>query len=163
LRWKIKKGKDWKRNSNNLLAITKLFLKNIKITHYKKENNSKRLNLTDEKLLEFFVAVVDTKLLETVAGENLEAVDVENADDGGVGNIGLRSGGVNGWVDLAHNPGEQPVIQRLNKGAHAPEDGLRVVLTENPTRRGSVLSLKEQCHEIFGLRFFSQTNSPGLT
>ncbi len=73
-----------------------MFLKNIKITHYKKENNSKRLNLTDEKLLEFFVAVVDTKLLETVAGENLEAVDVENADDGGVGNIGLRSGGVNG-------------------------------------------------------------------
>ncbi len=74
---------------------------------------SVNVRLTYEKLLQFLVAIVDAKLFETVATENLESVDVKDANDGGVGHVGLRRGGVNCRVHLAHDPREQPVIQRL--------------------------------------------------
>ncbi len=74
---------------------------------------SDNVRLTYEKLLQFLVAIVDAKLFKTVAAENLESVDVEDANDGGVGHVGLRGGGVNRRVHLAHDPREQPVIQRL--------------------------------------------------
>ncbi len=75
---------------------------------------SDSVRLTYEKLLQFLIAIVDAKLFETVASENLEPVDVEDANDGGVGHVGLRRGGVNCRVHLAHDPREQPVIQRLH-------------------------------------------------
>lgn len=40
--------------------------------------------LTYEELLQFFIAVVNAELFETVAVEHLEAVDVQDADDGHV-------------------------------------------------------------------------------
>ena len=46
----------------------------------------------DEDLLQLLVAVVDAELLETVLAEDLETIDVEDANHGGVRNIGL------GWV-----------------------------------------------------------------
>ncbi len=75
---------------------------------------SDSIRLTYKKLLQFLVAIVDAKLFETVAPENLEPVDVKDANDGGVGHVGLRGGGVNRRVHLAHDPREQPVIQRLH-------------------------------------------------
>ena len=69
---------------------------------------------TYEELLQLLIAVVDAELFEAVPPEDLEAVDVEDPDDGGIGHVGLRGGRVNRRVHLGHDPGEQPVIQRLN-------------------------------------------------
>ena len=73
------------------------------------------VQFTYEELLQFLVAVVDAKLFEAVPSENLESIDVEHPDDGGVGHVRLCGGGVNGCVHLTHNPGEQSVVQRLRR------------------------------------------------
>lgn len=40
-------------------------------------------NESDEQLLQFLIAVVDTELLEWVSSEYLESVDIEHTDDRG--------------------------------------------------------------------------------
>ena len=70
--------------------------------------------LTDEELLEFLVAVVDAELLEAVVVEDLEAVDVEDADDGVLGAVPpavlLH---LDGGVHLLDDPGEQALVDGL--------------------------------------------------
>ena len=54
--------------------------------------------------MELFVGVVDTKLLERVDFERLEAVDVQHPDE--LVRLGLGRG-LQGPVDLDHDPVEQ--------------------------------------------------------
>ena len=64
-----------------------------------------------EELVKFLVRVVDAELLERVRLEVLETEDVEDADK-------LRRvlAGVGALVDVIHEPGERPRVERLGHG-----------------------------------------------
>jgi hypothetical protein len=71
------------------------------------------------------VAIVDAKLLEAVVVKHLEAVNVEDADHGGLEmRLALCEGGVDGGVDVAHDPGEEAVVERLGERVQG-DGGLR--------------------------------------
>ena len=70
-------------------------------------------SLTDEQLLKFLIAVVDAELFKTVFTKNFKSVDIENTNDGGVWNVGIGGGWVNGRVHLCYDPREQPVVESL--------------------------------------------------
>lgn len=62
--------------------------------------------LTNEKLLEFFIAVIDTELLEAVGVKDLKAINVKHANDSRLVSspaIGRLTNG-DGTVDFLHYP-----------------------------------------------------------
>ena len=71
--------------------------------------------LTYEELLQFFIAVVNAELFETVAVEHLEAVDVQDADDGHVFVPWrlLLLPHLDGVVDVRYDRAEQPLVYCL--------------------------------------------------
>ena len=70
--------------------------------------------LTDEELLQLLVAVVDAELLEAVVVEDLEAVDVQHADDGVLGAVPAAVLlHLDGRVHLLDDPREQAFIDGL--------------------------------------------------
>ena len=91
--------------------------------------NRQPLTLAYEQLLELLVAIVDAELFEAVLAKYLKAVDVEDPNDGGVRDVGVGGGGVDGGVDLGHYPGEQLVVHGLQ---HAG-------VSSQPSHRGSVM------------------------
>lgn len=77
------------------------------------------LGVTDKKLLQFLVAVVDAKLLETVDVEDLETVNIEHANNRTRYVIAsIRPLYFNGAVDSLHNPREQTIVEGLGKFSH---------------------------------------------
>jgi hypothetical protein len=78
------------------------------------------LKYTNEKLLQFLVAVVDAELLKTVLIKNFKSVNVQDANDGGfVLDLGLLVLEVDGLVDFFDDPREQPVVNSLGKSVPA--------------------------------------------
>lgn len=71
---------------------------------------------TDEELLQFFVAVIDAKLFETIDVKNFEAVNIEHTDNC-PGNIvaSVCSLHFDGAVHSLDNPGEKTIVQRLKR------------------------------------------------
>lgn len=65
----------------------------------------------NKDLLELFVDIVDAELLERVRVEDLEAVDVEHAND-----VVRRRGRLHRLVDSVHDPLKQVVVDRLGQG-----------------------------------------------
>lgn len=65
-----------------------------------------------EELLQLLVGVVDAELLEAVQLENLEAGNVEDADEAGP----LALGPVQRPVDPGHNPLEEALVGGLGDG-----------------------------------------------
>ena len=65
-----------------------------------------------EQLLQLLVGVVDAQLLEAVDLENLEAGDIEYADETGT----LPLGAVQWSIDSRHDPLEQTLIGCLGDG-----------------------------------------------
>ncbi len=77
------------------------------------------LGVTDEKLLQFLVAVVDAKLLETVDVEDLETVNIEHANNRTWYVIAsIRPLYFNGAVNSLHNPREKTIVEGLGKFSH---------------------------------------------
>ena len=70
-------------------------------------------SLTNEQLLKFLIAVVDAELFKTVFAKNFKSVDIKNSNDGGVGDVGIGGGRVNGGVHLGYDPREQSVVEGL--------------------------------------------------
>jgi hypothetical protein len=66
----------------------------------------------DEVLLQLLVGVIDAQLLERVELKHLEAVDVEDADEGRV-DVRLRRVGGQAVVDPADKPREEPRVHHL--------------------------------------------------
>ena len=64
----------------------------------------------DENLLQLFVDVVDTKLLKSILFENLESVDIQNAEHQRIGFLAKRH------VDALHDVVEDFVIDGLGEG-----------------------------------------------
>ena len=71
-----------------------------------------------EELLELLVGVVDAELFEAVEVEDLEAGNVEDADEGGA----LALGAVQRPVDASHDPLEEALVHRLGDGLHGELD-----------------------------------------
>ena len=65
-----------------------------------------------KQLLQLLVGVIDAELLEAVEVEDLEAGDIQDADEAGA----LPLGPVQGTVDPGHDPLEQPLVNRLGDG-----------------------------------------------
>ncbi len=63
-----------------------------------------------EVLLQLFVAVVDAQLFERVGLKDLEAKNVQHADDGRLGRLGIHS-----RVQLLDQPVEQPTVNVLRQ------------------------------------------------
>ena len=70
-------------------------------------------SLTNEQLLKLLIAVVDAELFKAVFTKNFKSIDIQNPNDGGVWDVGIGGGWVNGRVHLCNNPGEQPVVEGL--------------------------------------------------
>ena len=70
-------------------------------------------SLTNEQLLKLLIAVVDAELFKAVFTKNFKSVDIKNSNDGGVWNVSIRGGWVNGRVHLGNNPREQSVVEGL--------------------------------------------------
>jgi aspartate 1-decarboxylase len=67
-------------------------------------------------LLQFLVAVVDAKLLETVDVEYLETVNIEHTNNSTWYVIAsIRPLYFNGAVDSLHNPREKTIVKSLGK------------------------------------------------
>ena len=71
---------------------------------------------TDEELLQLLVAIIDAELLEGVVVEDLEAVDVQDPDDGGAVLPPLLLAHLDHFVHTAHDPREQSGVDRLGGG-----------------------------------------------
>ena len=83
-----------------------------------------------EELLQLLVAEVDADLLEGVELEDLEAGDVEDADE-----VDLLHGGVDeGAVAEVHQPGEEPVVHGAGQGRDGVQALVRVLGLEHPLR-----------------------------
>ena len=73
-------------------------------------------DITDEKLLQFLVAVVDAKLLETVDIEYLETVNIEHTNNSSWYVIAsIRPLHFNGAIDSLDNPREKTIVESLGK------------------------------------------------
>lgn len=71
--------------------------------------------LTNEELLKFFVAIINTKLFKTVGVKNFKSVNVKNTDERSVTLIGIAGRNVDCTIYARHNPSEQSVIHSLEK------------------------------------------------
>ena len=65
-----------------------------------------------EKLLQFLIGEIDTKLFETVEFKNFEAGNIQNSDEKGLFDFGWE-----GPITSIHQPFEQFVIHGFTKAA----------------------------------------------
>lgn len=69
--------------------------------------------LTDKKLLQLFVAIIDAKLLEAIYVKDFETVDIEHANQRSISLYVVTVIYVNRSIDAWHYPREQSLVYRL--------------------------------------------------
>ena len=85
-------------------------------------------------MLQFLVAVVDAKLLETVDVEYLETINIEHTNNSTWYVIAsIRPLYFNGAVDSLHNPREKTIVKSLGKFSEMKKE-VREYLAANETQ-----------------------------